>query len=41
MIKPECFTREWCPTLTNKLNKLKRTLPEAFYYWVKTSELLQ
>jgi len=29
------------PTLTNKLNKLKRTLPEAFYYWVKTSELLQ
>lgn len=28
-------------TLTNKLNKLKRTLPEAFYYWVKTSELLQ
>lgn len=29
------------PTLTTKLNKLKRTLPEAFYYWVKTSELLQ
>ncbi|WP_348682241.1 nucleotidyl transferase AbiEii/AbiGii toxin family protein [Duncaniella freteri] len=29
------------PTLTNKLNKLKRTIPEAFYYWVKTSELLQ
>lgn len=29
------------PTLTNKLNKLRRTLPEAFYYWVKTSELLQ
>jgi len=29
------------PTLTSKLNKLKRTLPEAFYYWVKTSELLR
>lgn len=29
------------PTLTTKLNKLKRFLPEAFYYWVKTSELLQ
>jgi predicted nucleotidyltransferase component of viral defense system len=29
------------PILTNKLNKLKRTLPEGFYYWVKTSELLQ
>lgn len=29
------------PTLTTKLNKLKRILPEAFYYWVKTSELLQ
>lgn len=28
-------------TLTTKLNKLKRTLPEAFYYWVKTSELLR
>ncbi len=28
------------PALTNKLNKLQRTLPEAFYYWVKTSELL-
>ncbi len=31
---------EIAPTLTNKLNKLKRVLPEAFYYWVKTSELL-
>lgn len=29
------------PVLTSKLNKLKRSLPEAFYYWVKTSELLQ
>lgn len=29
------------PILTTKLNKLKRVLPEAFYYWVKTSELLQ
>ena len=28
------------PTLTTKLNKLKRVLPEAFYYWAKTSELL-
>ena len=29
------------PTLTTKLNKLKKVLPEAFYYWVKTSELLK
>lgn len=28
------------PSLTSQLNKLKRVLPEAFYYWVKTSELL-
>ena len=28
-------------TLTTKLNKLKKVLPEAFYYWVKTSELLK
>lgn len=28
------------PTLTNKLNKLKVNLPEAYYYWCKTSELL-
>lgn len=27
-------------TLTNKLNKLKLNLPEAFFYWSKTSELL-
>lgn len=27
-------------TLDNKLNKLKKYLPEAFFYWVKTSELL-
>ena len=26
--------------LPNKLNKLKVNLPEAYYYWVKTSELL-
>lgn len=26
--------------LTTRLNKLKRILPEAFYYWSKTSELL-
>ena len=29
------------PTLTTKLNKLKKVLPEAFYYWVKTRELLK
>ena len=29
------------PTLTTKLNKLKKVLPEAFYYWVKTSDLLK
>lgn len=28
------------PSLTNKLNKLKINLPEAYYYWAKTSELL-
>lgn len=28
------------PSLTNKLNKLKANLPEAYYYWAKTSELL-
>lgn len=27
-------------SLTNKLNKLKANLPEAYYYWAKTSELL-
>lgn len=29
------------PPLTNKLNKLKAGLPEAFYYWTKTSEILE
>ena len=29
------------PSLTNKLNKLKNNLPEAFYYWAKTSKLLE
>lgn len=29
------------PSLTNKLNKLKSNLPEAYYYWAKTSELLE
>lgn len=29
------------PTLTGKLNKLKKVFPEAFYYWAKTSQLLQ
>lgn len=28
------------PTLTNKLNKLKRQSPEAYFYWAKTSQLL-
>lgn len=28
------------PSLTNKLNKLKRQSPEAYYYWAKTSQLL-
>ena len=28
-------------TLTNKLNKLRGPLPEAFFYWAKTSELMQ
>lgn len=28
------------PTVHNKLNKLKKITPEAFFYWVKTSELL-
>lgn len=27
-------------SLTNKLNKLRGPLPEAFFYWAKTSELL-
>lgn len=27
-------------TLTNKLNKLKKIYPEAYYYWVKTGEIL-
>ena len=29
------------PSLTNKLNKLKSNLPKAYYYWAKTSELLE
>lgn len=29
------------PSLTNRLNKLRNNLPEAYYYWVKTSELLE
>lgn len=28
-------------SLTNKLNKLKSNSPEAYYYWAKTSELLE
>lgn len=29
------------PTLTNKLKKLKRQSPEAFFYWVQVSQLLE
>lgn len=28
------------PTLSNKLNKLKRQSPEAYFYWAKTGQLL-
>lgn len=28
------------PTLPSRLNKLKRTSPEAYFYWAKTSQLL-
>ena len=28
------------PSLPNKLNKLKRQSPEAYYYWAKISQLL-
>ena len=31
---------EILPTLPNRLNRLKRQSPEAFYYWTKTSQLL-
>ena len=31
---------ELSPAVSNKLNKLKKILPEAFVYWVKISELL-
>lgn len=29
------------PSLSNKLNKLRNNLPEAYYYWAKTSELIK
>lgn len=32
---------EIAPALTSRLNKLKRISPEAYYYWAKTSYLLQ
>lgn len=32
---------ELASSVSNKLNKLKKTLPEAYFYWVKTSELLE
>lgn len=31
---------ELSPTLPSRLNKLKRTSPEAYFYWAKTSQLL-
>lgn len=31
---------ELAPTLPSRLNKLKRTSPEAYFYWAKTSQLL-
>lgn len=31
---------EILPTLSNRLNRLKRQSPEAYYYWAKTSQLL-
>lgn len=34
------LTMELSPAVSNKLNKLKKILPEAFFYWVKISELL-
>ena len=27
-------------SVDNKLNKLKKTLPEAYFYWVKIGEFL-
>ena len=32
--------RELAPTVSNKLNKLKKILPEAYFYWVEISRLL-
>lgn len=32
---------EIAPVLSSRLNRLKRTSPEAYYYWAKTSHLLQ
>jgi hypothetical protein len=43
MISKECFTAAWIDeksTLPNRLSRLKRQSPEAFFYWAKTSELL-
>lgn len=31
---------EMPPTLTNKLNKLKKNLPEAYFYWTLTGRLM-
>ncbi len=31
---------EMPPTLPNKLNKLKKNLPEAYFYWAKIGELM-
>lgn len=32
---------EISPVLSSRLNKLKRSSPEAFFYWAKTSQLLR
>lgn len=32
---------ELSPSVNSKLNKLRKILPEAFFYWVKTSEMLE
>ncbi|MDY5118639.1 MAG: nucleotidyl transferase AbiEii/AbiGii toxin family protein, partial [Muribaculaceae bacterium] len=29
------------PVFTSKLNKLRIGLPEAYYYWAKTSQLMK
>jgi hypothetical protein len=33
-------TLEIQPSLPNRLNRLKRQSPEAYFYWAKTSQLM-